>query len=547
MRVTRPLNILGPVACSPWWSGPHRYIRTVPADGVRAMMQPMHLDRDSALTAAEPVPVTAAATLGLDPQPAVAGRTLTRDSILFGAGSLAGKGIGFVVLPVFARLLAPDQFGRLDVLNTLVSSAILIAMSGTDVAAVRLYFDRRTPGEQRRLFATWCAIALAIAAIPAAVLIVWSDPISRLLFGTADLALALACVGIALLAGILHFVTLGVLRATGRPLAYAVLEGGALIVNAGLAVVLLASWRADATAVMLALAVSWSGAAAIGLLLVRPAIVARPSRAAARALLLLALPLLPAIAATWGADFFHRAYLLGAAGATQVAYLSVATRIGSVAMLVVAAAQLAWHPHAYRLGVSSEATARLAAEGRQIIVALVLSVAVLGILTPELLLIIGGTAYAPASPAVGLFLVSVLGVGLFTVGALPSAIERRTTDLGMAIIAGVAVAVLINVAGAASLGAPGTASAIALGQFVTAAVAIRLGRRRISLPIAWGRLAVIVAVAIVAVLGSTFATNQPLALRSFLAALLGVALVLEGTLPAWLATVARRRRTEADG
>ena len=41
-------------------------------------------------------------------------------------------------------------------------------------------------------------------------------------------------------------------------------------------------------------------------------------------LLLLALPLVPAIAATWGADFFHRAYLLGVAGATQVAYLSVA-------------------------------------------------------------------------------------------------------------------------------------------------------------------------------------------------------------------------------
>ncbi len=509
-------------------------------------MQAMHLDRDSALTAAEPVPSPAATLFELDAPPAATGRTLTRDSILFGAGSLAGKGIGFVVLPVFARLLAPEEFGRLDVLNTLVSSALLISMLGTDVAAVRLYFDQRTDDERRRLFATWASIALAAAALPALLLIVGSDSISRLLFGSVDLVVAVACVGVALLGGILHFVTLGVLRATGRPLTYAVLEGGALVFNAGLAVLLLVTWRADASAVMLALAISWSAAGALGLFLVRGSIVARPSRVAARMLLLLALPLVPAIAATWGADFFHRAYLLGAAGATQVAYLSVATRIGSVAMLVVAAAQLAWHPHAYRLGVSPEATTRLAVEARQILVALVASVGVIGILTPELLLLIGGPAYAPASPTVGLFLLSVLGVGLFTVGSMPSVIERRTRDLGLAIVLGVAVAVLVNVLVAAALGAPGTAAAIALGQSITAAAAILLGRRRLVLPVTWRRVAATVAVAATVVIGSTLIPGVPLAVRLGLAAMFAVALVLEGTLPAWIVAVAARRRTPTD-
>lgn len=509
-------------------------------------MQPMHLDRESALTAAEPVPAPAATLMELDAPATAAGRTLTRDTILFGAGSLAGKGIGFVVLPILARLLAPDQFGRLDVLNTLVSSAVLIAMLGTDVAAVRLYFDGRTSDAQRRLFATWGSIATVVAAVPSVVLILGSDAISRLLFGSADLALAVAFVGVALLAGILHFVSLGVLRATGRPLAYALLEGGALIVNAGLAVALLALWRADATAVMLALAISWSGAALIGLLLVRPSILARPSGAAARALMVLALPLAPAIVATWGADFFHRAYLLGAAGATQVAYLSVATRIGSVAMLVVAAAQLAWHPHAYRLGTSPEATTRLATEGRQIVVALVVSVGVLGLLARELLAIIGGAAYAPAVSTVGLFLVSVLGVGLFTVGSLPSAIGRRTVDIGAAILVGVAVAVVANVLAASTFGAPGTAAAIALGQFATAAVAIRLGRRRLAVRLPWGRLIALVAVTVVVVIGSTLSPDLPVVFRLLLGGLLAAGLALEGTLPAWLAMVRRRRDAAVD-
>ena len=50
----------------------------------------------------------------------------------------------------------------------------------------------------------------------------------------------------------------------------------------------------------------------------------------------------------------------------------------------------------------------------------------IGIFTPELLLLIGGIAYAPASPTVGLFLLSVLGVGLFMVGSLPE--RHRTPD-----------------------------------------------------------------------------------------------------------------------
>ena len=77
---------------------------------------------------------------------------------------------------------------------------------------------------------------MIVAAVPTVGIVVGSEAISSFLFGSADLALAVVFVGIALLAGILHFVTLGVLRATGRPITYAALEGGALIANAMLAI-----------------------------------------------------------------------------------------------------------------------------------------------------------------------------------------------------------------------------------------------------------------------------------------------------------------------
>lgn len=510
-------------------------------------MQPMHLDRESAITAAEPMPAPAVTLLELDQPVSAPGRSLTRDSILFGLGTFAGKASGFIVVPILARLLAPEAFGRLDVLNALVSSGLLIVMLGTDVATVRLFFDRSTDEERRRLFATWGVVVLSIAAIPTVVLIAGADPISSALFGSTQLGPAIALVGVALMAGIVHFVTLGVLRATGRPLPYALLEGGALAVNALLAVVLVATWRADATAVMLALAISWSTAAVIGLVVVRGSIIARPSGSAARAILALALPLAPAIGATWGADFFHRAFLLGTTGATQAAYLSMATRIGSIAMLVVAAAQLAWHPHAYRLGVTPDATRRLAAEGRQILVALVVTVGLLGLFAPEVLQAIGGDPYRGAAPALGLFLVSVLGVGVFTIASLASAIERRTGDIGTAVVIGVTVAVALNLALARTYGAVGTAFAIAIGQFVAAGIATLLGRRRLAIPFAWRPVLALVVVAIVVVLASTVTGPIPVVGRLALGLGLLIGLLAEGTLPHWLAIVRDRGRRSERG
>ena len=49
---------------------------------------------------------------------------LSRSALLFGLGALAGKGAALVTLPVVARLLTPEEFGRLDVLSALIGAAL---------------------------------------------------------------------------------------------------------------------------------------------------------------------------------------------------------------------------------------------------------------------------------------------------------------------------------------------------------------------------------------------------------------------------------------
>src|SRR3954452_22769564 len=98
-------------------------------------------------------------------------KRLTRDSILYASGAVVGKALGLVMLPVLTRALTPQEFGSFDVLSTLGSALITMLFLGTDVAAVRLYFDRPTARSRAELLTSWYALA-AITTIPVALLIV---------------------------------------------------------------------------------------------------------------------------------------------------------------------------------------------------------------------------------------------------------------------------------------------------------------------------------------------------------------------------------------
>lgn len=460
---------------------------------------------------------------------------LTRDSLVFALGAVAGKAIGFLMLPVLTRLLTPSEFGRFDVISALAGAGVSTLVLGMDVATTRLAFDERTQ-DRRALFGTWYAVAGIVVLPVAAILILASGPISQVLLGESAHAPAIALVGLILFGGVFHTLALTVLRVQGRAGAYALLEGAYLGANAALAIVLLLQWRADTVALMVALLASWGGTAAVAALALRHSIGARPQLPDARRLLQLGLPLAPAIAATCIADFVNRAYLYRTAGAVAAGEFSVALRFGSVAALMVAGFQLAWQPRAYALGRGDAALRHIALDGQRILAVVVTGVVGLALVSPEVVGLLTGGRFPAVLPAVGAMLVAALAMGLYVVACLPSAMDSAMRDLGIAAICGVAVTFLSNLVLAPALGSAGTALSVVVGQF-TAVATVRLlaNGRRVRVGFPWWRMTLLVAGASLITLA---ATSGPAAgsigLRALLAILVLGGLALEGTIPGML-------------
>lgn len=454
---------------------------------------------------------------------------LVRDSAAYALGSVAGKIIGLVLLPITTRLLVPAEYGRLDVLSTLATALTSVGVLGLDVAATRLY-PEVPDGERRRMFGTWTVLTLVVSAMVAGALAIAAPSISDLLFDTTSYAWAVALVGLYVVGNLFQVVGLTALRNLRRPFAYASVSTAAFVAN-GVLVVVLLRWRPEVSSAMAGMALGVVVGGALAMVVARRLVFGRPSGHHLRSLLRLGLPLVPALAVIWLGDFVNRAVLLADAGASEVGFLSVAVRFGSVGLLVVMGFQLAWHPLAFGMGQAPDALRRIADDGRRIMVGVALTVVPLGLVSPELLRIVSGEAYEPALPALGLSLVAAVATGLYTVATMPSAISQKMRDLGVSATIGGIVTIAANLVAAPLAGSGGTAAAMVLGQLAAVAVAIILARGRAPVPLAWGRISTISALATVVVLLATLPPGgASILVRAALGVVFVVVLAAEGSL-----------------
>jgi O-antigen/teichoic acid export membrane protein len=414
-------------------------------------------------------------------------RALTLSSALFATGAVAGKVIGFIMLPILARSLSPDGLGRLDVLLTIGNGLTTGLLLGLDTAALRLFFDQPDARATRRLLASWYGMALVISLTAAAVLVGGSEWISRSLFATQELQPAVAAVGLAVVAGTAQLVVLLTLRAMGRAGWYVVLSVGTLLAYAVLAVVLLALWRADEDAVVGAWAVALLLSALSGTLLLRRQIVGRPSWPAMKSLLRLGLPLAPGVVMTLLSEFLVRILLLGAAGPYGVAYFAVGNRFASVAALSLVAFELAWIPRAYALGTRLDARQRISTEATWIVALVSTGALMIAAGSRTVVPLLVGAPYLASLPALGWGLVGIIALALFVVASIPNVVAKRTERVAVATGAAAVLSVIGTALFAGPWGAEGAAAAGALGQGAALLIVIALSR---GLPIrfAWGRL-----------------------------------------------------------
>jgi O-antigen/teichoic acid export membrane protein len=125
-------------------------------------------------------------------------KEISKDTVIYGVGTVLQKIIGFILLPFYTRALVPEQYGILDTLTTLTFFLSTIFGLGLSGATSRYFFLAESEEEKKKLLFTSAILRLIAYSIPLTILIVFSPQISRLFFDTDKYSLVVAATGLLL-------------------------------------------------------------------------------------------------------------------------------------------------------------------------------------------------------------------------------------------------------------------------------------------------------------------------------------------------------------
>ncbi len=104
--------------------------------------------------------------------------------LVYGSGLALNYGIGFVLLPVYSRLMPADQYGILEILNRSIEIVSLLLLTQYGITYIRFYRDQSDEAYRRRVTATSIFVVVGIAAIVAGLIVSLQRPLAALLFDT---------------------------------------------------------------------------------------------------------------------------------------------------------------------------------------------------------------------------------------------------------------------------------------------------------------------------------------------------------------------------
>jgi O-antigen/teichoic acid export membrane protein len=404
-------------------------------------------------------------------------RRLTGESVVYGLGQAAGRGLQMLLVPVFTRVFAPAVYGVVDLLGLATAIAALLVVMGTDAALARFFYEAADESARRTMVSTSALWRLGVCLAVTVVLVLVAPAFSRFLLDSPDYAkyVRLAALSIPFTAFFLF--QNDVLRVTFQPWKFIALNLANTILVGGLSILFVVAWQRGVAGVLYARILGDAVTAAFGFVLIRHSLGGRFDRALLGRMLAFGAPLIPVAVAYWALQYADRWTLAHYADLAAVGVYSVAVKMGAAMMLAVSAFHLAWGPFAFARARDPGAAA-LFSRVLTLYVAVAASIALaLGLFAPEALALLVPAPYVAAALPGAVLGFAAVAHGAYYVAALGASLALRNDILAWTSLVAALVALALNLALVRPLGLLGVAIATCTGFALSTALVYAWAQR----------------------------------------------------------------------
>jgi O-antigen/teichoic acid export membrane protein len=290
---------------------------------------------------------------------------LSRHTAIYGIGGLTSRFLAVLMLPLYTSYVSVADYGRIELLMSLMFVAVVVIRGGANFGFIRFYFLEKGPDYRWRLIRTVFWAQMGYSTLALALCVLFAPEISSLLNVNWRPGLQGSGTSLVIATAVLLWVSVNyaqmtnLFRAEQRSVAFSI----ATLLNIGitvpLTVILVVVYKQGPLGIIVG---NLSGTLIVFIALLgyrREQLGLQFDRKLLRAMNRFGVPLMAAALATWVLNFGDRLMLAkllhGTYALNQLGQYSLAIKISSAMVLLFTAFQVAWPAFAYSIDDEEEA------------------------------------------------------------------------------------------------------------------------------------------------------------------------------------------------
>jgi len=290
---------------------------------------------------------------------------LSRHTAIYGVGGLTSRFLAILMLPLYTSYVSVGDYGRIELLMSLMAVAVVVIRGGANFGFIRFYFLDKAADYRRRLVRTVFWAQMAYSTVALALCIIFASELARWLNVQWRPGLQGSGTSLVVATAVLLWVNVNyaqmtnLFRAEQRSVAFSIATLANIGITVPLTVLLVVVYKEGPLGIIVG---NLSGTLVVFVALLayrREQLGLQFDRRLLHSLNRFGFPLMGAALATWVMNFGDRLMLAkllhGHYALVQLGQYSLANKIGSAMVLLFTAFQVAWPAFAYSIEDEDEA------------------------------------------------------------------------------------------------------------------------------------------------------------------------------------------------
>jgi len=364
-------------------------------------------------------------------------KKLMGDSFVYGLTSILSRFIGFLLLPLYTRILTPADYGVLNIVNTTVFLLTMFVVLALDSASGVFFWDKEYEKNEHPIFASWFWCQLTTAAFFAALLAFLAPVLSEALFKTRNHAYIFRIAALILPVSVIPTMIWNWFRLHRRVWSTTIFVSISTLLQIGLTVYFIAYTRVGTVGFFWAQVIANGLMSLIGVFYIGKIILPKYfNKELLKKMLRFSLPMIPAALAFWLLNSANSYFLQVFKGEKEVGLYQIALNIASIMSIVISSFTQAWGPFAFSIKENEGSNNFYANVFLLYTVLTTVMACLLGLFSTDLLKLITTPAYYDAAFTAGLLAFNTILGGLNYIAALGLNFVKNMKPYSMAIIGG---------------------------------------------------------------------------------------------------------------